>query len=228
MVEPIFDYQFRLILIGDSTVGKSSLLKYFTDGKFAEVIGAPFEAINGLVCWWIIDRFGSAEKVNWIELMVVHSLAAIAHVKHGRVIFEQRANWTKVNLMHFPFEYFSFFPLATFRAAENGESAKSRCSMRTVRKISLSVTLFAMSSLAVWPEMTYMSHALITKALNSCELSSSSLLRNRVRSEMPSLRHNQMELCFRFAFRGSNKTITTQFCICSYRIRRSALTFSLA
>lgn len=38
MVEPIFDYQFRLILIGDSTVGKSSLLKYFTDGRFAEVI----------------------------------------------------------------------------------------------------------------------------------------------------------------------------------------------
>lgn len=37
MVEPIFDYQFRLILIGDSTVGKSTLLKYFTDGKFAEV-----------------------------------------------------------------------------------------------------------------------------------------------------------------------------------------------
>jgi GTPase SAR1 family protein len=40
MVEPIFDYQFRLILIGDSTVGKSSLLKYFTDGKFAEVSDA--------------------------------------------------------------------------------------------------------------------------------------------------------------------------------------------
>lgn len=37
MVEPFFDYQFRLILIGDSTVGKSSLLKSFTDGKFAEV-----------------------------------------------------------------------------------------------------------------------------------------------------------------------------------------------
>lgn len=33
-----FDYQFRLILIGDSTVGKSSLLKYFTDGRFAEVM----------------------------------------------------------------------------------------------------------------------------------------------------------------------------------------------
>jgi len=36
-MEPIFDYQFRLILIGDSTVGKSSLLRYFTDGKFSEL-----------------------------------------------------------------------------------------------------------------------------------------------------------------------------------------------
>lgn len=43
MVEPIFDYQFRLILIGDSTVGKSSLLKYFTDGKFAEVRDGEIE-----------------------------------------------------------------------------------------------------------------------------------------------------------------------------------------
>uniref|UniRef100_T1JME3 Ras-related protein Rab-39B n=1 Tax=Strigamia maritima TaxID=126957 RepID=T1JME3_STRMM len=48
MVEPIFDYQFRLILIGDSTVGKSSLLKAFTDGKFAEIsdptVGVDFFA----------------------------------------------------------------------------------------------------------------------------------------------------------------------------------------
>ncbi|XP_014677168.1 PREDICTED: ras-related protein Rab-39B-like [Priapulus caudatus] len=36
MVDPIFDYQFRLILLGDSTVGKSSLLKYFCEGKFSE------------------------------------------------------------------------------------------------------------------------------------------------------------------------------------------------
>lgn len=42
MNEPFFDYQFRLILIGDSTVGKSSLLKYFTDGKFAEVTYVGF------------------------------------------------------------------------------------------------------------------------------------------------------------------------------------------
>ncbi len=75
MVDPIFDYQvlnnylfgswhclplthtsysfcllfqFRLILIGDSTVGKSSLLRNFTDGTFAEVsdptVGVDFFA----------------------------------------------------------------------------------------------------------------------------------------------------------------------------------------
>ncbi|KAK9880176.1 hypothetical protein WA026_010049 [Henosepilachna vigintioctopunctata] len=48
MVEPIFDYQFRLILIGDSTVGKSCLLKSFTDGKFSELsdptVGVDFFA----------------------------------------------------------------------------------------------------------------------------------------------------------------------------------------
>jgi GTPase SAR1 family protein len=37
MLDPVFDYQFRLILIGDTTVGKSTLLRYFTDGKFSEV-----------------------------------------------------------------------------------------------------------------------------------------------------------------------------------------------
>lgn len=48
MVEPIFDYQFRLILIGDSTVGKSSLLKYFTEGRYEETcdptVGVDFYA----------------------------------------------------------------------------------------------------------------------------------------------------------------------------------------
>lgn len=48
MVEPIFDYQFRVILLGDSTVGKSSLLKYFTEGKFDDgcepTVGVDFFA----------------------------------------------------------------------------------------------------------------------------------------------------------------------------------------
>lgn len=48
MVEPIFDYQFRLIVVGDSTVGKSALLRSFTDGRFTEVcdptVGVDFFA----------------------------------------------------------------------------------------------------------------------------------------------------------------------------------------
>ncbi|XP_064489506.1 ras-related protein Rab-39B-like [Ornithodoros turicata] len=48
MVEPIFEYQFRLILIGDSTVGKSTLLRSFTDGKFTDIsdptVGVDFFA----------------------------------------------------------------------------------------------------------------------------------------------------------------------------------------
>lgn len=34
---PMYHYQYRIILIGDSTVGKSSLLRYFTEGKNAEI-----------------------------------------------------------------------------------------------------------------------------------------------------------------------------------------------
>ena len=34
MLEAPYDYQFRVILIGDSTVGKSTLLRVFTDSQF--------------------------------------------------------------------------------------------------------------------------------------------------------------------------------------------------
>ena len=48
MLEPPFHYQFRLILIGDSTVGKSTLLRVFTDGTFSEhcdpTVGVDFFA----------------------------------------------------------------------------------------------------------------------------------------------------------------------------------------
>lgn len=33
----LFDYQFRVIVVGDSTVGKSSLVKYFSEGKFITI-----------------------------------------------------------------------------------------------------------------------------------------------------------------------------------------------
>lgn len=46
MSDPVFDYQFRLVVVGDTTVGKSSLLKSFTDARFEEsmepTIGADF------------------------------------------------------------------------------------------------------------------------------------------------------------------------------------------
>ncbi|XP_069751268.1 ras-related protein Rab-39B-like [Narcine bancroftii] len=47
-MEEGWQYQFRIILLGDSTVGKSSLLKRFTDGSFSEVqdptVGVDFYA----------------------------------------------------------------------------------------------------------------------------------------------------------------------------------------
>jgi len=48
LIDPFFEYQFRVILIGDSGVGKSSLLRCFTDGTFFEVsdptVGVDFFA----------------------------------------------------------------------------------------------------------------------------------------------------------------------------------------
>ena len=53
MVDPIFDYQFRVILIGDSAVGKSSLLRKFTFGSFAEVRPANLSQITTTPKWQI-------------------------------------------------------------------------------------------------------------------------------------------------------------------------------
>ncbi|KAG2456564.1 RB39A protein, partial [Polypterus senegalus] len=48
VMEAIWIYQFRLIVIGDSTVGKSCLLRRFTEGKFTDVsdptVGVDFFA----------------------------------------------------------------------------------------------------------------------------------------------------------------------------------------
>merc|ERR1711988_113159 len=48
LIDPFFEYQFRVILIGNSGVGKSSLLRCFTDGSFFEVsdptVGVDFFA----------------------------------------------------------------------------------------------------------------------------------------------------------------------------------------
>ena len=57
MVDPIFDYQFRVILIGDSAVGKSSLLRKFTFGSFAEVRPANLSQITTTPKWQMHDIF---------------------------------------------------------------------------------------------------------------------------------------------------------------------------
>jgi len=36
-VDALFDYQFRIIVIGDSMVGKTSLIRSFVDGKFSNI-----------------------------------------------------------------------------------------------------------------------------------------------------------------------------------------------
>ncbi|KAL5107021.1 Ras-related protein Rab-39B [Taenia crassiceps] len=49
MANPSFSYQFRFILIGDSTVGKSSLLQYFCEGKLSSAeptVGVDFSSRN--------------------------------------------------------------------------------------------------------------------------------------------------------------------------------------
>ncbi|KAG9328219.1 hypothetical protein JZ751_015789 [Albula glossodonta] len=47
-MDVLWQYQFRIILLGDSTVGKSSLLKRFTDGVYSDVadptVGVDFYA----------------------------------------------------------------------------------------------------------------------------------------------------------------------------------------
>ncbi|WAR06991.1 RB39A-like protein [Mya arenaria] len=104
MVEPIFDYQFRLILIGDSTVGKSSLLKYFTDGKFDELcdptVGVDFfarllEVKNGvrvkLQLWDTAgqERFRSITRSyyrNSVGVMLVYDISK-------RQSFESITGW---------------------------------------------------------------------------------------------------------------------------------------
>lgn len=47
-MDTLWQYQFRIILLGDSTVGKSSLLKRFTDGMYSDAadptVGVDFYA----------------------------------------------------------------------------------------------------------------------------------------------------------------------------------------
>lgn len=91
-MEAIWLYQFRLIVIGDSTVGKSCLIRRFTEGRFAQVsdptVGVDFfsrlvEIEPGkrikLQIWDTAgqERFRYCKSLSWIVLhesflMILH------------------------------------------------------------------------------------------------------------------------------------------------------------
>ena len=60
VIDPAFAYQFRLILIGNSMVGKSSLLKYFTSGRCPDVS----EATVGVDFYSKVVEVGNKTRVK--------------------------------------------------------------------------------------------------------------------------------------------------------------------
>ena len=69
--EPNYFYQFRLILIGDSTVGKSSLLRQFTEGQFIQAsdptVGVDFHVR-------IIELNGKFEKNYFVHFFFLRGM----------------------------------------------------------------------------------------------------------------------------------------------------------
>ena len=63
MAKPIFEYQFPVILLGNSTAGKSLLPKYFTEGEFDEgcelTVAKPIHSLGYL---WS-PSFGEFDEV---------------------------------------------------------------------------------------------------------------------------------------------------------------------
>lgn len=62
--KPKYFYQFRIILIGDSTVGKSSLLRQFTEGQFIEnsdpTVGVDFHVRVVMLSCKLVKPFRSS------------------------------------------------------------------------------------------------------------------------------------------------------------------------
>ena len=62
----IWSWQFRIILVGDSTVGKSALLKRFTEGSFAETSDPTvsiFLIVIGVGVFHLYRRGGRARGI---------------------------------------------------------------------------------------------------------------------------------------------------------------------
>ncbi|VDO40455.1 unnamed protein product [Haemonchus placei] len=80
---PLFHYQFRVILIGDSSVGKSSLLRYFTEGKIAE-ISDPTVGVDFYAC--MIESITRSYYRNSVGVMLVYDIS-------NRASFENINGW---------------------------------------------------------------------------------------------------------------------------------------
>ena len=53
--EAEFEYLFKLLMIGDSGVGKSTLLLSFTSNTFEDLSPTIGELTIGLIFWFLID-----------------------------------------------------------------------------------------------------------------------------------------------------------------------------
>ncbi|UYV76433.1 RAB39B [Cordylochernes scorpioides] len=79
MIEPLFDYTFRLILIGDTAVGKSTLLRSFTEAKFIDgdpTVGVDFfskilRVKNGIKIKLQLWDTAGQERFSWVRRVLI-------------------------------------------------------------------------------------------------------------------------------------------------------------
>ena len=72
-IEGNYFYQFRVILIGDSTVGKSSLLRQFTEGQFI----ATNDPTVGVDFHVRIIQLDDKVRVKWMKSIKSKSLTTM-------------------------------------------------------------------------------------------------------------------------------------------------------
>jgi len=146
--ETIWVYQFRVVLIGDSTVGKSALLRRFTDGCFIEIsdptVGVDFysrliEVSPGtrvkLQLWDTAgqERFRSITRSYYRN----SAGAIIVYDVTNRASFDHISNWIKEAKLHVAPNRMSFALVG------------QKCDKTSDRKVSSSSSAHLLESLFV-------------------------------------------------------------------------------